>query len=180
MARSNDWEKLAMAQGDPRPAWPLPTVVPKFATSSLGGGRPLEVKHRQERLGVYPGHPGGGLNRHQLGQDTAQDRVVEPLKRRVERREQGAQGGLLGQGVGDPGVQCEGGDGHGERLGDGQGDAHCKKRSRPRDAQLTGISVELAAVDTGRVCGITPSPPFVITRSLLGRGLARELGVQVL
>ncbi len=41
MARSNDWEKLAMAQGDPRPAWPLPTVVPKFATWSLGGGRPF-------------------------------------------------------------------------------------------------------------------------------------------
>ena len=41
MARSNDWEKLAMAQGDPRPTWPLPTVVPKFATWSLGGGRPF-------------------------------------------------------------------------------------------------------------------------------------------
>ena len=40
MARSNDWEKLAMAQGDPKPAWPLPTVTPKFATSSIGGGRP--------------------------------------------------------------------------------------------------------------------------------------------
>ena len=41
MARSNDWEKMAMAQGDPRPTWPLPTVVPKFATWSLGGGRPF-------------------------------------------------------------------------------------------------------------------------------------------
>ena len=40
MARSSAWEALAMAQGDPRPAWPLPTVVPKFATWSLGGGRP--------------------------------------------------------------------------------------------------------------------------------------------
>ncbi|MBZ5709372.1 peptidoglycan-binding protein [Nannocystis pusilla] len=40
MARSSEWEKLAMAQGDPKPAWPLPTVTPKFATWSLGGGRP--------------------------------------------------------------------------------------------------------------------------------------------
>ena len=40
MARSTDWEKLAMAQGDPKPAWLLPTVTPKFATWSLGGGRP--------------------------------------------------------------------------------------------------------------------------------------------
>jgi hypothetical protein len=40
MARSNDWEKMAMAQGDPKPAWPLPTVTPKFATWSIGGGRP--------------------------------------------------------------------------------------------------------------------------------------------
>ncbi|MDC0721732.1 peptidoglycan-binding protein [Nannocystis bainbridge] len=29
-----------MAQGDPKPAWPLPTVTPKFATWSVGGGRP--------------------------------------------------------------------------------------------------------------------------------------------
>jgi hypothetical protein len=41
MARTNDWEQLAMAQGDPRPTWPLPSVVPKFATWSLGGGRPF-------------------------------------------------------------------------------------------------------------------------------------------
>jgi hypothetical protein len=40
MARSPEWEKLLMAQGDPRPAWPLPTVTPKFATWSIGGGRP--------------------------------------------------------------------------------------------------------------------------------------------
>ena len=40
MARSDAWEKLAMAQGDPKPAWLLPTVTPKFATWSLGGGRP--------------------------------------------------------------------------------------------------------------------------------------------
>ena len=40
MARSDAWEKLAMAQGDPKPVWPLPTVTPKFATWSIGGGRP--------------------------------------------------------------------------------------------------------------------------------------------
>ena len=40
MARSDAWETLAMAQGDPKPAWPLPTVTPKFATWSIGGGRP--------------------------------------------------------------------------------------------------------------------------------------------
>ncbi len=40
MARSPAWEKLQMAQGDPKPAWPLPTVTPKFATWSIGGGRP--------------------------------------------------------------------------------------------------------------------------------------------
>jgi len=41
MARSDQWETLSMAQGDPAPAWPLPTVAPKFATWSLGGGRPF-------------------------------------------------------------------------------------------------------------------------------------------
>ncbi len=40
MARTNQWEKLAMAQGDPKPAWPMPSVKPKFATWSIGGGRP--------------------------------------------------------------------------------------------------------------------------------------------
>ncbi|MDC0720897.1 peptidoglycan-binding protein [Nannocystis bainbridge] len=40
MARSSEWEKLEMAQGDPKPTWPLPTVTPKFATWSVGGGRP--------------------------------------------------------------------------------------------------------------------------------------------
>jgi hypothetical protein len=40
MARSSEWEKMAMAQGDPKPVWPLPTVTPKFATWSIGGGRP--------------------------------------------------------------------------------------------------------------------------------------------
>ena len=41
MARSPDWETLPMAAGDPAPAWVLPTVTPKFATWSLGGGRPF-------------------------------------------------------------------------------------------------------------------------------------------
>ena len=41
MARSTDWEKLPMAAGDPAPAWPLPGVTPKFATWSVGGGRPF-------------------------------------------------------------------------------------------------------------------------------------------
>jgi hypothetical protein len=40
MARSTDWEKLVMAKGDPKPMWPMPTVTPKFATWSVGGGRP--------------------------------------------------------------------------------------------------------------------------------------------
>lgn len=40
MARTPEWEKLAIAQGDPKPAWPLPDVKPKFATWSIGGGRP--------------------------------------------------------------------------------------------------------------------------------------------
>ncbi|MCY1065622.1 peptidoglycan-binding protein [Nannocystis sp. RBIL2] len=41
MARSPDWEKIPMAGGADKPAWPLPTVTPKFATWSLGGGRPF-------------------------------------------------------------------------------------------------------------------------------------------
>jgi murein DD-endopeptidase MepM/ murein hydrolase activator NlpD len=40
MARSPDWEKVPMAVGGDDPTWPLPTVTPKFATWSLGGGRP--------------------------------------------------------------------------------------------------------------------------------------------
>ena len=40
-ARSPDWEKIPMASGGDAPAWPLPTVTPKFATWSLGGGRPF-------------------------------------------------------------------------------------------------------------------------------------------
>jgi len=41
MARSLDWEQLPMALGDPAPAWPLAGVTPKFATWSVGGGRPF-------------------------------------------------------------------------------------------------------------------------------------------
>ena len=44
MARTPEWEKLPMAGGDPKPAWPLPSVTPKFATWSLGGGRPFGCK----------------------------------------------------------------------------------------------------------------------------------------
>ncbi len=40
MARSADWEELVMAQGDAKPTWPMPSVKPKFATWSVGGGRP--------------------------------------------------------------------------------------------------------------------------------------------
>lgn len=38
--RNNDWKKLAMAAGAAEPAWPLPTVSPKFSVDSIGGGRP--------------------------------------------------------------------------------------------------------------------------------------------
>jgi hypothetical protein len=41
MARSPDWEKVPMAEGGKDPLWPMPTVTPKFATWSLGGGRPV-------------------------------------------------------------------------------------------------------------------------------------------
>jgi hypothetical protein len=44
MARTPEWEKLQMAAGDSKPAWPLPSVTPKFATWSLGGGRPFGCK----------------------------------------------------------------------------------------------------------------------------------------
>ncbi len=30
-----------MAVGDPKPAWPMPSVKPRFATWSIGGGRPF-------------------------------------------------------------------------------------------------------------------------------------------
>ena len=44
MARSPDWETIPIAGGADKPAWPLPTVTPKFATWSLGGGRPFGCK----------------------------------------------------------------------------------------------------------------------------------------
>jgi hypothetical protein len=40
MARSPDWETVPMAEGGVDPLWPMPDVTPKFATWSLGGGRP--------------------------------------------------------------------------------------------------------------------------------------------
>ena len=40
MARYAEWERIPMAEGGKDPVWPLPTVTPKFATWSLGGGRP--------------------------------------------------------------------------------------------------------------------------------------------
>jgi hypothetical protein len=40
MARYTDWEKVPMAEGGKDPLWPMPDVPPKFATWSLGGGRP--------------------------------------------------------------------------------------------------------------------------------------------
>ncbi len=42
--RSTDWQKLSMAAGDPKPTWPLPSVVPKFSVDSIGGGRPFACK----------------------------------------------------------------------------------------------------------------------------------------
>jgi len=41
MARTNEWETLEMAVGDSKPAWPIPSAKPKFATWSIGGGRPF-------------------------------------------------------------------------------------------------------------------------------------------
>lgn len=41
MARSPDWKKLPMAQGDDKPARPRPSVLPTFTSWSFGGGRPF-------------------------------------------------------------------------------------------------------------------------------------------
>jgi hypothetical protein len=41
MARHAGWESIPMAEGGKDPIWPLPSVTPKFATWSLGGGRPF-------------------------------------------------------------------------------------------------------------------------------------------
>ncbi len=65
MARTPQWEKLPMAQGDPKPAWPLPSVTPKFATWSLGGGRPFGCKEdacKRWHAGIdLTGAPDGAL-----------------------------------------------------------------------------------------------------------------------
>ncbi|MDC0716192.1 peptidoglycan-binding domain-containing protein [Nannocystis bainbridge] len=65
MARTPEWEKLEMAVGDASPAWPLPTVTPKFATWSVGGGRPfgctLETCKRWHAGIDLTGAPDGAL-----------------------------------------------------------------------------------------------------------------------
>ena len=65
MARSPDWEKVPMAVGGDKPAWPMPTVTPKFATWSLGGGRPwgcAQDKCERWHAGVdLTGAPQGAL-----------------------------------------------------------------------------------------------------------------------
>jgi len=65
MARSPDWEKLEMAQGDLKPMWPMPEVPPKFATWSVGGGRPsacTEDKCERWHAGIdLTGAPDGAL-----------------------------------------------------------------------------------------------------------------------
>ena len=65
MARTPDWEKLVMAQGDAKPAWPLPGVLPKFATWSVGGGRPFGCKEatcKRWHAGIdLTGAPDGAL-----------------------------------------------------------------------------------------------------------------------
>jgi murein DD-endopeptidase MepM/ murein hydrolase activator NlpD len=40
MARSPLWVQVPMALAGGQPVWPLPTVTPKYSTSSFGGGRP--------------------------------------------------------------------------------------------------------------------------------------------
>jgi peptidoglycan hydrolase-like protein with peptidoglycan-binding domain len=65
MARSPDWETIPMAEGGEDPVWPLPSVTPKFATWSLGGGRPsgcAEGKCERWHAGVdMTGAPDGAL-----------------------------------------------------------------------------------------------------------------------
>ena len=64
-ARSPDWEKIPMAAGGDAPAWPLPAVTPKFATWSLGGGRPFGCSAKtcqRWHAGIdLTGAPGGAL-----------------------------------------------------------------------------------------------------------------------
>ena len=65
VARSPDWETIPMAQGGDKPAWPLPSVTPKFATWSLGGGRPFgcnEKTCQRWHAGIdLTGAPNGAL-----------------------------------------------------------------------------------------------------------------------
>jgi hypothetical protein len=65
MARYADWESIPMAEGGKGPVWPLPTVKPKFATWSLGGGRPsacAQDKCERWHAGVdLTGAPQGAL-----------------------------------------------------------------------------------------------------------------------
>jgi hypothetical protein len=65
MARYADWERIPMAEGSKGPMWPLPTVTPKFATWSLGGGRPsacAQDKCERWHAGVdLTGAPQGAL-----------------------------------------------------------------------------------------------------------------------
>jgi hypothetical protein len=49
MARSGDWQLPEMAQGDPRPAWPLTGLKPSFSLTSFGGGRPFGCAANCER-----------------------------------------------------------------------------------------------------------------------------------
>src|SRR5690606_6793866 len=41
MAHAPNWQAIPLAPGDLQPAWPLPTVTPKFSTTSFAGGRPF-------------------------------------------------------------------------------------------------------------------------------------------
>ena len=65
MARYAEWERIPMAEGGKGPMWPLPTVTPKFATWSLGGGRPsacAQDKCERWHAGVdLTGAPQGAL-----------------------------------------------------------------------------------------------------------------------
>ena len=65
MARFAGWESIPMAEGGKEPVWPLPSVTPKFATWSLGGGRPsgcAEGKCERWHAGVdLTGAPQGAV-----------------------------------------------------------------------------------------------------------------------
>ena len=65
MARYAGWESIPMAEGGKEPVWPLPSVTPKFAAWSLGGGRPFgcsQDKCERWHAGVdLTGAPQGAL-----------------------------------------------------------------------------------------------------------------------